>query len=396
MITKINSTIENLKNLFIETFLNKTKRVSDIAPGSVTNAVAYGCAKIAQKAIKDIAIVEAQLFPDSASGEYLDRAAELFGVGERGKASPSSTYIRVLIEKAKKGEVAFNKGDIFSNTNNIRFIVSENTTLYKANGYGYVPVTATATGSITNVSANTIVKMVSQPPQGFISCTNEYMAIGGRDYESDEDFRIRIKNNLNVLSTSTQEYLLQAMQKINPNILKILYIDSSLYNGITIGVVTQNGALLAADELAELKDGIGPHLPLSNIDSSGNVIGFNIKNVDWYWVGGENGIYFAASLSVTGDKIKEVAEQIQISMTKYLDFKYWNPGQKIYWDDLLRIVKNTPGVESVPNTSFYPNKDEEVPQNQLPRIKRFVMTDLSGNSLFDINTEEGTPVFYSK
>lgn len=61
MITKTVNTIANLKNLWIEMFLNKTDRVSNIADGSVLNGVAYGTAKVAQKAIKDIAIVEAQI-----------------------------------------------------------------------------------------------------------------------------------------------------------------------------------------------------------------------------------------------------------------------------------------------------------------------------------------------
>lgn len=62
MITKLNNTISNLKSLFIETFLNKTSKVSDVSDGSITNATAHGAAKLAQKTIKDVAIVEAQIF----------------------------------------------------------------------------------------------------------------------------------------------------------------------------------------------------------------------------------------------------------------------------------------------------------------------------------------------
>ena len=60
MITKVNNTISFLKNLWVETFLNKTDKVTDITDNSVLNGVAYGTAKVAQKALKDIAIVEAQ------------------------------------------------------------------------------------------------------------------------------------------------------------------------------------------------------------------------------------------------------------------------------------------------------------------------------------------------
>ena len=83
MITKVNTTIQNLKNLFIEIFINKTNKVTDITENSVLNGTAFGVAKVGQKAIKDILIIEAQIFPDTASGDYLDKAAALFGVSPR-------------------------------------------------------------------------------------------------------------------------------------------------------------------------------------------------------------------------------------------------------------------------------------------------------------------------
>ena len=55
MIAKTNNTISFLKNLFIEIFFNKTDKVSDISDNSVVNATAFGIAKIAQKALKDVA-----------------------------------------------------------------------------------------------------------------------------------------------------------------------------------------------------------------------------------------------------------------------------------------------------------------------------------------------------
>ena len=38
MITKVNNTISFLKNLWVETFLNKTDKVTDITDNSVLNA----------------------------------------------------------------------------------------------------------------------------------------------------------------------------------------------------------------------------------------------------------------------------------------------------------------------------------------------------------------------
>ena len=58
MITKI-TTVEELKQIFTEIFLNKTDKVSDISNESVLNALAYGCAKIGQRILTNQAVVEA-------------------------------------------------------------------------------------------------------------------------------------------------------------------------------------------------------------------------------------------------------------------------------------------------------------------------------------------------
>lgn len=83
-----------------------------------------------------------------------------------------------------------------------------------------------------------------------------------------------------------------------------------------------------------------------------------------------------------------------MNLTKYLDFRYWTQGEKIVWSDLLEIVKNTDGVVSVPSLYFYPQRDETVPIFQLPRIKKFIMRDLSGNILYDAGSSLSA-VFYS-
>ena len=98
MITKV-LTVEQLKQIFLEIFINKTDKVSDISDNSVLNATAYGVSKVAQKCMKDIAIVESHIFPDSASGIYLDNSATLFGAEPRITSGVgSSTHLRVVAE----------------------------------------------------------------------------------------------------------------------------------------------------------------------------------------------------------------------------------------------------------------------------------------------------------
>ena len=376
MITKVSNTIANLKNLWIEMFLNKTDKVSNIADGSVLNAVAFGTAKVAQKAIKDIAIVEAQIFPTFATGTYLDKSAALFGVSPRKQALGSSTYIRVYAEPGTLYEV----GTTFISKNGIRFVVDKPFTVDNS-GYGYVSVRSVITGSATNVEANSITQ-VSPRPLTHIECTNEYAAIGGRDYEDDETFRNRIINYNNRLSEETVESWTQIFQDLDDRILKVMNVGLGEDGKTHIYLVTQNGSFFTDDELEELLEKATPYFGLTELNLSGESVGIILENAKWMYVGGEQGIDFRVELS-PNINIADARKNIQIAMTKYLDFRFWEAGKVVQWDDLLQVVKTAEGVKYVPDEYFFPYFDEEVPLNMLPRIKGFRMRDLEGNILYD-------------
>ena len=386
MITKTSATITNLKNLFIEMFLDKTAKVSNVADGSVVNATAFGVAKVAQKAMKDIAIKEAQIFPDTATGVYLDKAAALYGVSPRKGALGSSTYIRV---SANPGTV-YDTSVTFVNKNGIRFQVDEALTVGES-GYGYVKVRSINAGYSTNVPPNSITN-VSPQPQGHIECTNEYYAIGGRDSEDDETFRIRIKNNLNILSKNTIEYWTQTLSNIDDRVLKVISAgldEKGIYN---LYVVSQNGIFFTEEELDTLLESAQGYFGISELNIEGKVIGIGIKNIDWFYVGSERGLDFRVQLQPDYD-VSTVRQNIQVNLTKYLDFRFWTPGKIVEWDDLLDIVKKTDGVKYVPDEYFFPYYDQQVPANQLPRIRGFVMRDQDGNILYDSDSNL-SPLFY--
>lgn len=386
MITKTSATITNLKNLFIEMFLDKTAKVSNVADGSVVNATAFGVAKVAQKAMKDIAIKEAQIFPDTATGAYLDKAAALYGVSPRKGALGSSTYIRVSADPG----TAYDTSVTFVNKNGIRFQVDEALTVGES-GYGYVKVRSINAGYSTNVPPNSITN-VSPQPQGHIECTNEYYAIGGRDSEDDETFRIRIKNNLNILSKNTIEYWTQTLSNIDDRVLKVMSAgldEKGVYN---LYIVSQNGIFFTEEELDTLLESAQGYFGISELNIEGKAVGIGIKNIDWFYVGSERGLDFRVQLQPDYD-VATVRQNIQVNLTKYLDFRFWTPGKIVEWDDLLDIVKKTDGVKYVPDEYFFPYYDQQVPANQLPRIRGFVMRDQDGNILYDSDSNL-SPLFY--
>lgn len=382
MITTLN-TLSELKQLANEIFLNKTDKVSDISDNSVLSATMYAIAKVAQKCQKDIAIVESHIFPDSATGENLDNSAVLFGIPERKTASGSSTYLRIA---ADQGTIYLASTHIFTNYNGIQFQLEEDVTI-GTQGYAYAKVRSVDSGSKTNVDPNSVI-VVSPEPVGHGAVTNEYRAEYGADAESDELFRQRIKKHLNILSRNTLDYFTEVFRGENQDILRLFNLGLNELGQRVLAIATVNGQDLSQTELDDLLSNTKDFFCLSDLSRFGESVGIKLQNVEYTLVD----IDFRVQI-MDNYNVDDVRKQIQVNITKYLDFRIWEDGQKVEWDNLLQIVKDTEGVRYVPDNVFIPNVDKQVTPNTLPRIRGFIMRDLSGNIISD---SQGvlTPVFY--
>lgn len=374
MITKI-TPVEELKQIFLEIFLNKTDKVSDVSDDSVLNAIAYGNAKLTQRTLTNQAIIEGHIFPDSAYGEYLDNLAAIRGVAPRFGAVGSTTYVRVTADEGTSYIAGIHT---FTSTSGIVFDLEESGVV-GINGYAYLKVRSQQSGLNTNVDALSINK-VSPIPQGHISVINEYAATGGSDQESDTLFRERIKTNMNQMSRTTLSYLEQVFMKINPRILRLHKggIDSDgKFNLIVVSVNGQNFTTAEFDEILSKSE---EYLSLSELLREGSDFALKLNNVDWLPVD----IEFRADIDPAYD-IDSVRRNIQIQMNKLFDYRFWKYGDKIEWENMLYAAKNVEGVRYVPDTHFYPQADVNVPKYRLPRVRSFIMRDLDGNIIEDNN-----------
>jgi hypothetical protein len=372
MITKITS-VDELKQIFLEIFLNKTDKVSDVSDESVLNGIAYGCGKLAQRTLANQAVIEGHIFPDTAYGEYLDQLAVIRGVAPRFGAAVSSTYIRVVADEGTSYIAGTHQ---FTSTSGIVFIPEESLTV-GINGYAYLKVRSLQSGLSANVDALSINK-VSPIPQGHINCTNEYAATGGRDQEDDDLFRQRIKENINQLSRTTLSYLEQVFMKINNNVLRLFKggIDSD--GRLNLIVVSVNGQNFSDNEFNEILSRSEEFLSLSELLRTSTNYALKLNNVDWLTVDVE----FRVDIDPAYDQ-DEVRKNIQIQMSKLFDYRFWKYGDKVEWENMLFAAKNVEGVRYVPDTHFFPHSDINVPKYQLPRIRGFVLRDLDGNIIED-------------
>lgn len=372
MITKI-IPVDTLKQMFVEILLNKTDKISDISNESVLNGIAYGCSKLAQRLLVNQGVVEGHLFPDTAYGNYLDDIALARGIAPRFTSFGSTTYVRV---QAIEG-TTYSAGTTFLSSNGIQFISTEGYTVGR-DGYGYIKVNSVQGGSTSNVDALTI-NTINNAPAGHIACTNEYAATGGRDNETDDDFRIRIKASANQLARNTMAYLEQIFMKINSKVLRLHRGGVDADGRIVLIVVSINGQNFTESEFNELLSQSEEYLSLNELmrQTTG---GFALKlvNPDWYPID----IDFRCDIDPAYDQ-SLVRRNMQIAISKLFDYRYWNTNGKVEWENILYAIRNTDGVRYVSDAFFLPRNDINMTNYRLPRVRGFVVRDMDGGVLSD-------------
>lgn len=150
---------------------------------------------------------------DFATGQSLDNVAALVG------------YKRIPARRAT-GTVIFSRSTPAPNDIIIpagtRVATSDGTVIFKTTravilqtGQTQVeaPIEAIEPGSIGNVAANTITKIVD-PISGIESVNNPNPTEGGRDAETDEEFRYRIKTTIQSLGKATLDAIIARVKSV--------------------------------------------------------------------------------------------------------------------------------------------------------------------------------------
>lgn len=384
MITQL-YTIEELRSMFVEVFLNKTNKVTKVSDGSANSAIAFGNAKLAQKNLKAVAILEGHLFPETAFGDYLDNIAKTNGLGQRFGDRQSYTYIRIVAAANTIYDPSIN---LFSSTNGVQFQLTDVFTV-GVFGYGYAKVRSLTTGADSNVAALTI-NTVANPPAGHQYCINEYQAQYGADYEEDDMFSRRLREGPDILSKDTISQYEQAFMKINQNILKAYFVGRDANGRSIISLLSVNGIAFTDDELNDIIVRAEKYLSLNDmrtVDGSGT-INLVLQNAAFQPID----ISMRVQLENSYDP-NDIRVNIQTRLAKYLDYRFWRMGDRIQWSILLEIVQNTEGVRYVDDTLFYPSTDIITDSKKLPIIRGFQMLDTNGNIIQDFQGNLN-PIFY--
>ncbi|HAN43836.1 MAG TPA: hypothetical protein DCP97_00450 [Ruminococcaceae bacterium] len=197
---------------------------------------------------------KAQIFPHTATGEYLDMHAKCRGL-ERKSAVAASGCVRFYRSTPSAENITIPAGIICSTSgeNALRFETTQQAVLYAGSLYADAPARAVEAGAKSNVAANTVNIMIT-PAQGVSSVSNILPFCGGSDEESDQTLRNRLIQSYSNISNGTNSafYLKEALSFDFVSSAYVLPRERGL--GTVDIIVSKNGALLDSGELKQIQD----------------------------------------------------------------------------------------------------------------------------------------------
>lgn len=139
-----------------------------------------------------------QCFPQTASGEALERHAQLRGISRR-QAGKASGVVRFFAAEERTGAAQIPAGTICMTAEGLRYMILEEGTIPLGETQLDLMAEAAEAGVAWNVAAGRIVYL-TVPPTGITACSNPEALTNGSDEETDESLRERVMATYNRLA----------------------------------------------------------------------------------------------------------------------------------------------------------------------------------------------------
>ena len=150
---------------------------------------------------------------DFATGQSLDLIAALIGYKRIAAKKATGTVTFSRLTPASSDITIPAETRVATSDESVVFKTTEAVTLAAGTTSVDAPIEAVEAGSAGNVAANTITKIMD-PISGIEAVNNPNPTEGGRDTETDEEFRYRIKTTIQSLGNATLDAILAKVRNV--------------------------------------------------------------------------------------------------------------------------------------------------------------------------------------
>lgn len=294
---------DDIVDYTLQAIIQKDAGISNVNPGSVLRTIVEVFAETEDIANYYIEYVYKCMDIDNCYGEDLDRSVKILGL-VRDTAKPAVGEITLFTgDNPAEYDIEIPYGTIVSTRPNrdgevIEFYISDsNRVLHVGESSIDVAITSMEPG-LVYIPAGAI-DVLSQSLQGINSIVNKNVINGGRNVETDEEFRERIRNVKETFGKCTDEAIRAAVNEVS-GVTNASVVDQ--YNGIgTTGIIVITDTVPAPESVkANIEEvvtkvkasGIKPFIVYTNImDADIEVMVTNVLESDYQAIADAVGAY---------------------------------------------------------------------------------------------------------
>lgn len=153
--------------------------------------------------------IKKQMFPHTATGEYLDRHAAQRGLS-RIKGNKATGFVVFRLDAPLDHDMLIPRGTVCSNSDgSLRYVTVNDDTIPSETSYKLIECEAVDSGERYNLGRGNVTVIMTYFSVG-LSITNATSFIGGTDDESDEELRERIAQSyLNTPNGANEEFYIE-------------------------------------------------------------------------------------------------------------------------------------------------------------------------------------------
>ncbi len=228
--------------------------------------------------------MEKECFVSTATGEYLDRLANEYGL-ERKTALGSAGTLQLSISNPLDCELSIPKGSVFASGEGIEFETCEDCVIEIGAVSVGVRAKSLLTGEETNSPAESIKLIVSAPSKlEYVGNLGDFL--GGRDAESDSELRNRLLERMSEVITCANEEFYRDTALENDSVNSVNVISPGA--GEVCVYVWGNGDEVSNEEIEKIKSkykakgAFGVSVNVQNAKSNSVDLSVYIESSDGY------------------------------------------------------------------------------------------------------------------
>jgi hypothetical protein len=253
-------TAQDIEQELVQEFVSRNDTVTFLGIGGVIRGIFTSVALKLRELWNDTTQVKRKLFIDTCFGQDLDNYAAEKGIVRNGETSAGA----LLLFKGTAGTIISSGTIIYNPTSKAGYLIKETIEIGAVNpGFvqnGLINLSNTSLGDVAwaeslvpGTKGKCYANQITEINIDGVTATNPAPTVGGKDRESDDEFKYRIKNYVKLLSQDTTRFYEALCYDLDNRILRIKPMkDGNSPDAVKIIIVTKNGVPLSDAELGIL------------------------------------------------------------------------------------------------------------------------------------------------